>query len=103
MTTTTPLTVNGKPFFGRVEEQKRFRGQPAAGRKSPPADGEGKESEYNRACFAAICGDREETLRLLEIALEKRQVPRDWARQDPDLESLHDDPRFWALVGGSEG
>jgi len=35
MMTTTPLTVNGKPFFGRVEEQKRFRGQPAARRKSP--------------------------------------------------------------------
>ncbi len=22
---TRPLLVNGKPFFGRVEEQKRFR------------------------------------------------------------------------------
>ncbi len=58
-----------------------------------------KESEYNRACFAAICGDSEEALRLLAIALEKAPGDRLWARQDPDLESLHDDPRFWALVG----
>jgi tetratricopeptide (TPR) repeat protein len=58
-----------------------------------------KESEYNRACFAAICGDKEEALRLLEIALQKRQVSRQWARRDPDLRSLHGDPRFEALVG----
>ncbi len=62
-----------------------------------------KENEYNRACFAALCGDKEEALRLLAIALEKRQSSLDWARQDPDFESLHADPRFWALVGGSEG
>jgi tetratricopeptide (TPR) repeat protein len=33
-----------------------------------------KETEYNRARFAAICGEREEALRLLEIALQKRQA-----------------------------
>jgi tetratricopeptide (TPR) repeat protein len=58
-----------------------------------------KENEYNRACFAAICGEREEALRLLEIALQKRQVSRQWARRDPDLRSLHGDPRFEELVG----
>ncbi|NPA89986.1 MAG: hypothetical protein GXO55_00810, partial [Chloroflexi bacterium] len=59
-----------------------------------------KESEYNRACFAALTGDKDEALRLLQIALEKAPGDRDWARRDPDLEPLHDDPRFWALVGG---
>jgi len=58
-----------------------------------------KETEYNRACFAAICGEKEEALRLLEIALQKRQVSREWARRDPDLRSLHGDPRFEELVG----
>jgi tetratricopeptide (TPR) repeat protein len=58
-----------------------------------------KENEYNRACFAAICGEREEALRLLEIALQKRQASREWARRDPDLRSLHGDPRFEKLVG----
>ncbi len=62
-----------------------------------------KENEYNRACFATLCGDTEEALRLLAIALEKRQSSLDWARQDPDFVSLHADPRFWVLVGGSEG
>ena len=57
-----------------------------------------KETEYNRACFAAICGEREEALRLLEIALQKRQASREWARRDPDLRSLHGDPRFEELV-----
>ncbi len=58
-----------------------------------------KESEYNRACFAAICGESEEALRLLEIALQKRQVSPQWARQDPDLRSLRGDPRFEQLLG----
>ena len=58
-----------------------------------------KETEYNRARFAAICGEREEALRLLEIALQKRQVSRKWARRDPDLRSLYSDPRFEELVG----
>jgi tetratricopeptide (TPR) repeat protein len=60
------------------------------------------ESEYNRACFAAICGDHEEALRLLQIALEQHQESRDWARLDPDFSSLHHDPRFWALVADRE-
>ena len=57
------------------------------------------ESEYSRACFAAICGDTEEALRLLQIALEKGQTSLAWARRDPDLEPLHDNPRFRELVG----
>ncbi len=60
------------------------------------------KSEYDRACFAAICGDHEEALRLLQIALDQHQVSRDWARLDPDFSSLHHDPRFWALVADRE-
>jgi len=60
------------------------------------------ESEYTRACFAAICGDHEEALRLLQIALDQHQMSRDLARLDPDFSSLHHDPRFWALVADRE-
>ena len=59
------------------------------------------ESAYNRACFAALRGDKEEALRLLKVALDKAPGYRLWARRDPDLESLHDDPRFRDLVGGA--
>jgi len=57
------------------------------------------ESEYNRACFAAICGQVDEALALLEAALAKRQVSLEWARRDPDFDFIRDDPRFQALVG----
>ena len=58
------------------------------------------EGDYNRACFAAICGDVPEALRLLEIALQKNLATREWARRDPDFLSLHEEARFWALVEG---
>ena len=57
-----------------------------------------KENEYNRACFEALCGNMDEALTLLKIALEKGQSSKDWARQDPDLENLHTDKRFIALL-----
>ena len=56
------------------------------------------ESEYNRACFEAVCGSPDAALDLLRTALEKREQTADWARQDPDLESIRDDPRFAALL-----
>ena len=36
--------------------------------------------------------------RLLEMALQKKQLSPDWARRDPELASLHGDPRFAALL-----
>ena len=56
------------------------------------------ESEYNRACFEAVCGSPAAALELLRTALEKKQVPADWARRDPDFEFIRDDPRFAALL-----
>jgi len=58
-----------------------------------------KESEYNRACFESISGNVDEALTLLKTALEKRQGTLEWARRDPDLDFIRDDPRFKALVG----
>jgi tetratricopeptide (TPR) repeat protein len=66
------------------------------------------ESEYNRACFEAVCGSPDSALALLRTALEKKQAPPDWARRDPDFEFIRDDPRFKALLdefstGGEKG
>jgi hypothetical protein len=45
---------------------------------------------------AAVQRRELEESRLSPGALEKQ---REWARQDPDLESLRGDPRFEELVG----
>jgi tetratricopeptide (TPR) repeat protein len=57
-----------------------------------------KENEYNQACFEAICGNVDNALEFLKVGLEKGQVSKDWARQDPDFENIRDDPRFKELV-----
>jgi tetratricopeptide (TPR) repeat protein len=58
-----------------------------------------KEDEYTRACYASICGNTEEALRLLKVALEQKEVQLDWVHQDPDFDFMRDDPRFKRLVG----
>ncbi|MBN1451018.1 MAG: tetratricopeptide repeat protein [Anaerolineales bacterium] len=57
------------------------------------------EIEYNQACFEALCGNIDKALLLLKIGLDNGQTSKEWARQDPDLEILRDDPRFKKLVG----
>ena len=59
------------------------------------------ENEYNRACFEAICGNVDNSIEMLKIALEKTQTTLEWVRCDPDLDSIRDNPRFKALVAGS--
>lgn len=56
------------------------------------------ENEYNRACFEAICGNHDQAIVLLKMALEKKQTTLEWMRCDPDLDSLRTDPRFAALM-----
>ena len=56
------------------------------------------EKEYNRACFEVMCGNADAAIELLKAALVTRQTPVEWMRSDPDLEILHDDPRFQALL-----
>jgi tetratricopeptide (TPR) repeat protein len=58
-----------------------------------------RENEYNRACLESICGNVEEALALLKVALEKKQASLEWAQRDPDFDFIRDDPRFKALVG----
>lgn len=58
-----------------------------------------KESEYNRACFESICGNVEEAIALLKVALKKNPGFCNSARHDPDFDFVRDDTRFVALVG----
>ena len=56
------------------------------------------ENEYNRACMEAICGNTDNSLELLELALKNKQAYVNWARKDPDLDFIRSDPRFHALL-----
>jgi len=57
------------------------------------------ENEYNRACFESIRGNVDKAVELLRIAVEKNQITLAFARRDPNMEFIRDDPRFMDLVG----
>jgi TolB-like protein/Tfp pilus assembly protein PilF len=53
---------------------------------------------YNLACAFASIGNKERALELLERATEQGHGNRAWMEQDPDLDSLREDPRFTQLI-----
>jgi adenylate cyclase len=56
---------------------------------------------YNFACFLAVhLGDKEGALSMLQSILRQPDALRQlkYAETDPDLESIHDDPRFVNLM-----
>ncbi|HKJ92999.1 MAG TPA: hypothetical protein VJ957_07515 [Longimicrobiales bacterium] len=54
---------------------------------------------YNAACLFALEGATERAIDCLEAAIERGFHNREWFEKDPDLASLHDEPRFQALLG----
>jgi TolB-like protein/Flp pilus assembly protein TadD len=53
---------------------------------------------YNVACNFATMGDADESLDYLEQAVEHGTVSSDWMRNDEDLVSLRENPRYTALL-----
>lgn len=53
---------------------------------------------YDLACVEALMGDRDAALEHLEQAFANPRA-REWAREDTDLDSVRDDPRFSAALG----
>lgn len=61
-----------------------------------------QDNEYGQACFAAVSGNTEQALALLEMGLAKGQVQQGWARIDPEFAYLRDEPRFQKLIAMKE-
>lgn len=53
---------------------------------------------YNVACLYALEKRSDDAIDCLRQAFEAGFGGREWIMQDPDLDSLHEDPRFMALV-----
>lgn len=53
---------------------------------------------YNLACSYALLGRKDEALATLKRALELGYSDREHLCNDTDLQSLHDDPRYLALI-----
>ena len=53
---------------------------------------------YNVACNLATLGETEKSLGYLELAVAHGAVSSAWMRNDEDLASLRDDPRFPQLL-----
>jgi tetratricopeptide (TPR) repeat protein len=56
------------------------------------------ESTYNRACFYAICGDKDLAFEFLLLALKNKDTTIDWIKSDPDLDPIRPDPRYQELI-----
>ncbi|MCK4316148.1 MAG: tetratricopeptide repeat protein, partial [Anaerolineae bacterium] len=57
------------------------------------------DDHYNLACLESIAGNVDTALEHLAKVLEQRPGQCAWARRDPDLAFIRDDPRFQELVG----
>jgi adenylate cyclase len=53
----------------------------------------------NAACLFAKAGNKEKALDILELAVDKGFGKKDWIENDPDYDSLRQEPRFRALLG----
>jgi len=53
---------------------------------------------YNLACSYALLGRKEEAFAALREAVRLGYVDAEHMREDPDLESLRDDPRFGKIL-----
>lgn len=57
---------------------------------------------YNAACTYALMNETLRSLLALEKSIELDPTNRDYAADDPELESLHKMKRFWKLIGRNE-
>ena len=88
---------------GRKDEAERHFGRALKSFDSRVANGaDDPFTRYYVACLHALRGDRERALESLErVATVNPELTAARARVDVDLESLHDEPRFQALLSAA--
>jgi serine/threonine protein kinase/Flp pilus assembly protein TadD len=67
-------------------------------RRALAADPEESSILYNVACIYSLLGQSEEALACLEKVLSRGHWYKDWAKKDPDLDSVRSLPRFEAML-----
>jgi tetratricopeptide (TPR) repeat protein len=103
---TLVLAVGGKPgeaftpsawesYFSAAPLAKEGRYDEAISLMQADAEAQGEKPAflYNLACFEALGGRREEAIIHIVQAIEALPRAAKWAQEDPDLESIRDDPR----------
>jgi len=89
-------TFAGMSKLAQGDEQGG-RAELEAGLEAHPGEWQG---HFNLACADARLGSADAALEQLELAAEiDREAVAKWAREDEDLVSLRDDPRFLAIAG----
>jgi len=99
-TSSAPKTVTENYLFG-VAELNAGRPESAADylEKAHRLEPKREDVCYALAACYALQGKRDAALDFLEVAVDLRPQNRFQARQDPDFESLAENPRFRELVG----
>jgi len=83
--------------YARIGDMERARETFGAAVEAHPDDPQGW---FNWACIEGRLGDRERALELLERAAElDPEKVRRWAAEDPDFDSVRDEPRFLRVAG----
>lgn len=107
---TTVLSFGGPPTFEPSAWEWNFRAAPLMA--DPATRGQAREImqdalsrfpdagnvRYNAACLEALDGDTEAALEHLARAVAERPECAEWAREDDDLVSLREHPRFAQLT-----
>src|SRR5262249_7511768 len=94
----TQLARQGRKAY----DEKDYAGAARLFRQAVEHGAKSSEHAYTGACAAALAGDRTTAFALLEkaVALGLRDV--DGMKADPDLVSLHDDPRWGKALAATE-
>ena len=83
-------------IYHRLGRDADFEKQRDICMKMTPQD---TEDNYIKACIEVLCGNTDEALELLEVALKDKKRTPEYARNDSDFDSIRNDPRFIKLVG----